>query len=330
MLAIALVHVAAGCSASIDDIRRAQTNPEFCRQDPARREFNRNAHIVFDEMQAHRFQLTEVTLLGGPAFLRVPRAKAMIRPSLAGGSNYDSSRCELTGQVGADGSRRLNMTFDIPDFLPPDGAANDTMGGPYVVQFWSDNDNSGDLSRDIGHLDTADHLWVRPMCDDGNIYFVHASGIDTPEGFANIEFQRQGRFRFTIDQDAIRQLEGRMPEGTASLIRSAPMVVEANWQGQTVAYVRTVLRCDEDGVEGFNLTNVIDPGSAHAIRAYWDIGRDGAHTEGCDPICRRSQEAVQRAPGEPHLWVRMSGDLADWSCEMPATLATSCEVAPDR
>ena len=323
-----------GCSASLDDIRRAETNPEFCRQNSSLREQPRNAHIVFDEMQAHRRQITEITLLGGPAGFRIPRARALIQPGLAAGSNFDSSRCDLTGAVGSDGSRRLNMSFDIPDFVPPDGAANDTMGGPYVVQFWSDNDGSGGLSSDIGHLDTADHLWVRPMCDDGAIYFVHASGIDTPEGFANAERFRQGRFRFDITAAAITQLESRMPTGQSGLIRSAPMVVEANWQGQTVAYVRTVLRCDNEGAAGYELRNVIDPGSAHAIRTYWDIGRDGAFTEACDPVCLKTQEAIQSIEVSPTLrvpalHVEMDDALTGWSCTVPRDFA-ACMVAPDR
>lgn len=316
-----------GCSASIDDIRRAQTNIEYCHQNPAVREMRRNAHIDFDEMQAHRTQRTEITLLGGPAFQRIPRARAVIRPSLAAASNYTTANpddCQLMGEPGADGSRRLEMIFDIPDFIPPDGAANDTMGGPYVLQFWSDNNNDGMLSSQIGHLASADHLWVRPMCDDGNVYFRHASGLDTPEGIANAERLRQGHFRFGITLAAITNLEGRMPTDQGTLIDTAPMVVEANWQGQTVAYVRTVLRCDRDGAAGYELRNIIDPGSAHAIRAYWDIGRDGAFTEGCDPSCIKTQEA-----GEMGLDVAMDDALTGWACMFPTSLS-ACTVAPDR
>jgi len=322
---------ATGCSASIDDIRRAQSNPEFCRQNPAVRELERNAHIELDEMQAHRLQRTELTLLGGPPFLRVPRARAVIRPSFAGGSNYESSRCQLTGPVGADGSRRLLMTMDIPALVPPDGSANDTSGGPYTLQFWSDNNNDGLLSSEIGHLDSSDHLWVRPMCDDGNVYFVHASGIDTPEGLANAEFFRQGRFRFEITQSAISRLEDRLPIEYRALIRTAPMVVEANWQGQTVAYVRTVLRCDGEGAEGYELANVIDPGSAHSLRVHWDIGRDGAYDENCDPTCTKNQEAVQTISGRPGLLAQMDDNLTDWACVLPADFGSEvCNLAADR
>ena len=335
-LALLALASSVGCSASLDDIRRAQTNIEYCRQNPSVREMRRNAHLAFDQMQAHTTQLTEVTLQGGPLTGRVPRARALIRPSLAASANYRpaSRGCELTGPVGADGTRQLRMEFDIPDFVPPNGAANDPIGGPYSLQFWSDANSNGELDE-IGHVANADHLWVRPMCDDGNVYFVHASGLDTPEMPALVEFRRQGEFRFRIHEAAIRMLESRV--SIPDVIRLDPLVVEANWQGQTVAYLRTVLACDgpsdsDPATEwDWSLTHVIDPGSGHMLRMYWDANRNGEFDEACDRFCVRGQAAVP-SPNTDFIGLDVNVDentLSAWDCtDLDRPIELSCRVDP--
>lgn len=269
-----------GCSATVDDLRRAPFNSQFCDQS-GNSEVIRDAHIEFDEMQAHTSQRTVLTLLGGPQGARSIRAKALIRFGFsAAQGGYDPGHCTHLGPVRDDGSRRLLMSFDIPNFVPADGAGNDPTGGPYVLEFWSDANNDGRLGMVANEAtDPAgeDHLWVRPMCTDGNVYFVHAGGLDDPETLA--PRQRGGNFTFTLGPGVVTAVETVGATG----ILQAPMVVEATWEGQTVAYIRTVLACDPDST--WEVRRVIDTGSVHSVRVYWDMDRNGSYTTDCDPVC---------------------------------------------
>jgi hypothetical protein len=301
-----------GCSAAVGDLQRVPVNPESCEQ-TGNPEIIRDAHFEFDEMQPHSTQQTVLTLLGGPPGSRSIRAKALIRDGFnAAQGGYDPARCRHIGPVRDDGSVRLLMSFNIPTFIPPDGRGSDPTGGPYVVEFWSDANDDGMLGAvpDVA-TEPGDHLWVRPMCTNGNMYFVHASGLDDPETLS--PRQRAGNFRFTIAPlvaTAIERASG------AVRILDSPMVVEANWQGQTVAYIRTVLACEPEPTPmqpwSWELRRVIDTGSVHTVRVYWDVNRDGEYTTECDPICTLSQ--MSTATG---LEVELTMDQVTGSCAAP-------------
>ena len=309
---------ATGCSVALDDIRGASVDPEFC-DESADTSSIRNAHIVFDEMGAHTSQVTVISLVSQPGPASDPRrrvrSRAVISPSVAGAMHYTvrGDTC-----IATEGSA-MKMDFVIPSFIPSDV---DTPTGPYQIDFWSDatgdnmftpRDNSGG----------GDHIWVRPVCSNGDIYFIHNTGFDVPLGAASTG----GDFQLMLDEREV--VSAVLPglgmdatQATAQRLRQEPMVVAVEWQRLTVGYIRTIRACDTNPVVG--VRGVIDAGAEHTVKVYWDLQHNGVFDTSCDPTC----SFTANAEGNP--WVLAPGAMAlRLACSVPANanFAMDCHEA---
>jgi hypothetical protein len=270
------VALASGCSAVVSDVGGVQFNPEACVQG-GDTETLRDAHLVFDRMEPHAAFPTFVALIGGSTNPAEPdrnilRGRALITPSFAASSEYDPSllapgdpsRCAMAAPTA------LTMDFTIPDFLPADSA----NGGPFEIDFWSETNGTPGRQPE-------DHTWVRPICDDGDVFFIHNTGFDVP-----ITAESNGT-DLTITADAIRVAAGlRAPEEG---IARVPFVLTVGRQGVTVGYIRAIYACD-DGP--YVLRGILDVGTSHTLEAYFDVNLDGDYDPECDPHCSGSATAV--------------------------------------
>jgi len=324
-----LLSPASGCTATLGDLANARVSREACvnvpDNDPVL-ETTRDVHVVLDEMGAHADQMTVFSLLGdriGPDGLpqagpRALRARAVFLPTVTGmletpfELNRTSGLCDVMA-----GAPRTGLSVDvvIPNFLPPYGGGN---GGPFDVDFWSDLNKDGIRSP---AAITSDHAWIRPMCDDGSMYFVHNTGFDvTPEVETN-----GGRFGIRLNQtpfltDLVRD-RGFTISQQAMLIevlRRSPVAVRVQRRDVTVGYLRTALICQPLMVD-IGINGIIDGGEDHQVAIHWDIGRDGVYTEGCDPSCTITARA------DTDLVIDV-GDMAGSSgCLVPGGLALCAE-----
>lgn len=262
--------LAAGCSAVVSDVGGVQFSPEACVQG-GNTEVRRDARLVFVDMTSHATSPTFVALVGGatnPAEgdRQILRARAAFRPSFAAGSydivglaSLDPDRCATAVES------PLTMDVTIPAFVPPDSA----NGGPFVLDFWSEANGSP------GRQFPGDHSWVRPMCDDGNVFFVHNTGFDRPVAAESNGVALVAR----IDPEGVRNATN---VAVQELLARLPAVLQVTRQGTTVAYLRAIAACDPGP---YVFEGVIDAGSEHAFDLYWDSQRNGRYDSACDPHC---------------------------------------------
>lgn len=266
----------AGCSAVVSDVGGVQFNPEACVQG-GDTEVLRDAHLVFDRMEPHAAFPTFIALIGGSTNPAEPdrnilRGRALITPSFAASGEYDPSllvpgdpsRCAMAAPTA------LTMDVTIPDFIPPDSA----NGGPFEIDFWSETNGTPGRQPE-------DHTWVRPICDDGDVFFIHNTGFDVP-----VTAESNGT-DLTITADAVRVAAGlRAPEEG---IARVPFVLSVARQGQTVGYIRAIYACDPGP---YTLRGILDVGTSHTLEAYFDVNLDGDYDPECDPHCSGSATAV--------------------------------------
>lgn len=304
----------AGCSAVVSDVGGVQFSPEACVQG-ANRQARRDARFVFAEMEAHGNAATSIALIGGPTVPGEPdrailRGRALISPSFAAGdydlsalADLDAPRC--TAAVRAP----LTMDFTIPGFLAPDA----TNGGPYRIDFWSET--NGEPGRQ-----PEDHTWVRPVCDDGDVFFVHNTGFDR---IVNVE---SNGVDFTFETDVVQlgiALGAGNPAAREALafLARLPLVVTVARQDLTVGYLRVVHACDRGP---YRLPGILDVGTRHTLEVYWDVARNGAYDADCDPRCTGSIEATSEGA---RVVLGGMGDTIDarTACQVPANFdGTSC------
>lgn len=293
-----------GCSVALDDIRGAAVDPEFCEEGHNTLTI-RDAHFRFVEMGAHTSQRTVIALVSQPGPASDPRrrvrSRAVISPSVAAATHYTvrGDTC-----VATDGAA-MAMDFEVPSFIPSDVG---TPGGPYEIDFWSDATGDG-LFTPRDSSGGGDHIWVRPVCSNGDIFFVHNTGFDAPLAAASTG----GDFRLMLNEAdvvsaVLPSLGPVATEELAQRLRQEPMVVEVNWQGLTVGYIRTIRACDTSPVVG--VTGVIDAGAEHNVTVYWDFEHNGVRDPSCDPSCTFTTNAEGNpwvfAPGAPALSVACS------------------------
>ena len=317
-----------GCSATLGDLANARVSREACLNLPdsdSSLETIRDGHLVFDDMGAHADQMTVVSLLGdriGPDGAVVPgarilRARAVFLPTVTAmietpfEVNRTSGLCDIAAMEPRTG-RSVDVV--IPGFVPPYGGGN---GGPFDIDFWSDLTKDG--IRSPAAL-SSDHSWIRPMCDDGEVYFLHNTGFDvTPEVETN-----GGRFRLTLNQLALASLladRGFTREQQMMLVevlRQAPVAVTVRRRDVTVGYLRTALICQPEMVD-VGINGIIDGGEDHQVSIHWDVGRDGRYTEGCDPSCTITARA------ETDLAIEVTAGAVGSACLVPAGLALCAE-----
>jgi hypothetical protein len=272
--AVASVAIAAlasaGCSAVVSDIGGVQFNREACVQG-GNTEVVRDAHFVFSEMQAHSLAPTFVALIGGRTNPAEPernvlRGRALISPSFAA-ADYDPRVLTDMSRCAAAAPESLTMDFTIPAFLPPDSS----NGGPFRIDFWSETGG-----RESGREPT-DHGWLRPVCDDGDVFFVHNTGFDVP-----VEPEANGA-DLTVTVDAVGVALGfGLMRAAGEVLARVPFVLRVSVQDRTVGYMRVIYNCD-DGP--YVLPGILDVGSSHALELYFDVNLNGEYDPECDPRC---------------------------------------------
>jgi hypothetical protein len=272
---LGLASALSGCSAVVSDVGGVQFNPEACVQG-GDTEVLRDAHLVFDRMEPHRASPTFVALIGGSTNPAEPdrtilRGRALISPSFAARvydpgalTVGDPSRCATAAPM------TLTMDVTIPDFIPPDSA----NGGPFEIDFWSETNGTPGRQPE-------DHTWVRPICDDGDVFFVHNTGFDVP-----VTAESNGT-DLTVTADAIR-VATALHVSEEKLAR-VPFVLIVGRQGQTVGYMRVIYACDSGP---YLLRGILDVGSLHTLEAYFDVNLDGDYDPECDPHCSGLAMAV--------------------------------------
>jgi len=307
---------AMGCSAVVADVGGVQLNREACVQG-ADTEVTRDAHFVFAEMQFHAAAPTFLALFGGSTRpgeegRQILRGRALISPSFAAG-DYDPSALVVAdpSRCAAAAPSPLTMDITIPDFIPPDGP----NGGPFDIDFWCET--NGEAMRNPG-----DHTWARPVCDDGDVFFVHNTGFDVPVApeFNGLDF--------SVSIDPIRVAAGlRVAEDVFARL---PLVVTVRRQdvNVTVGYIRTIFACDRGP---YVLRGILDDRAEHALEAYIDTGLNGVYDPECDPHCTGTTrvEGANVAinftsrvrPSDPELG---DGDFdVSRFCQVPAGFETS-------
>ncbi len=303
-----------GCSVALDDIRNAPVDPQLCDESANTLDI-RDAHFRFDEMGPHTNQVTVISLVSQPGPASDPRrrvrSRAVISPSVAASREYMVRGDQCIATQGA----AMAMDFVVPSFIPSDVGV---PGGPYEIDFWSDATGDGVFTpRD--NSGGGDHIWVRPVCSDGDIYFVHNTGFDAPLAAATTG----GDFQLVLNElDVAAAMLPMLPAGReplAARLREEPMVVEVNWQGLTVGYIRTIRACDTNpnvGVRG-----VIDAGAQHVVTVYWDLEHNGVRDTTCDPTCTFTADAM----GNPWVFTPGAGVLGV-ACTRPtnANFASEC------
>ncbi len=317
--------LAIGCTATLGDLSNARVSREACvnfADSDSALETIRDAHLIFDDMAAHADQMTVVSMLGdriGPDGEVVPgprilRARAVFLPTVTGmletpfEVNRDTLLCDIPL-----GEPRTGRTVDvvIPGFVPPYGGGN---GGPFDIDFWSDLTKDG--VRAPAALD-SDHSWIRPVCDDGEVYFLHNTGFDP---IAEAE-TNGGRFGVRLDQVAFlgnlvidRGFTRGQEAMLVEVLRRAPVAISVQRRGITVGYLRTALICQPNMVD-VGINGIIDGGEEHQISVHWDVGRDGRYTEGCDPSCTFTARA------DSNLQLDIMAASASSTCLVPGGLA---------
>ncbi|MBX7191971.1 MAG: hypothetical protein K1X94_07935 [Sandaracinaceae bacterium] len=260
-----------GCSAVVGDLGGVRSDPQACLQG-GDTEITRDARFVFAEMQAHSTHPTFLALIGGSTNPAEPdrqilRGRALITPSFAA-SQYapmdllssDPARCAMAAPPAP-----LTMDFTVPSFLP----ADTSNGGPFDIDFWCETNDMPGRQTGMG----GDHTWVRPVCDDGNVFFVHNTGFDQP-----VMAETNGT-DLTITVDSARVVAAL--RGAEALGR-VPFVVQITRQDQTVGYIRAILVCDPGP---YVLRGILDAGTDHGLEAYFDVGLNGVYDPECDPHC---------------------------------------------
>ena len=307
-----------GCSAVVGDIGGIQANPEACVQG-ANTEVVRDARFVFANMDPHRNAPTFMALVGGsgvPGDTRpILRGRAYISPSFAA-SDYDPSllgldmpeRCAMAAPT------PLTMDFTIPAFLPADGP----NGGPFEVDFWCET--NGTPGRQFGGAG-GDHTWVRPVCDDGNVFFVHNTGFDSP-----IMAQTNGNNLKVSVEAASVAISLR---AAAESIARIPFILTIRRQDQTVGYIQAIYACDQGP---YVLNGIMDAGTIHQVEAYFDVGLNGVYDPECDPHCAGNISGDANIMDEPTTALIFTGtprrdhpedfDVGR-SCSVPAGFSTA-------
>jgi hypothetical protein len=299
-----LATFALGCSAVVSDIGGVQFNREACVQG-GNTEVVRDAHFVFADMQAHAGAPTFLALIGGRTNPAEPernilRGRALISPSFAA-SDYPISAVTDASRCAAVAPDSLTMDFTIADFLPPDSS----NGGPFRIDFWSETDRRP--GREPG-----DHSWVRPVCDDGDVFFVHNTGFDVP-----VEPEANGA-DLTVTVNAFQVALGFGLMGAAAeVLGRVPFVLRMSVQDRTVGYMRVIYNCDPGP---YVLPGILDVGSSHALELYFDVNRNGEYDAECDPYCAGA--VVATAGGTTVNFTSGSSGPGDFdvgrSCQVPA------------
>lgn len=289
--ALTLLVATTGCSLALDDVRNAPVDAEFCDESHNTQNI-RDGHFRFLDMAAHTNHLTVISVVSQPGPYRDPmtgttsqrprvRSRATISPSVAAATHYairDGS-CVSTEATG------MTMDFVARNFIPSNIGS---PGGPYRIDFWSDATGDRMLTpRD--DMGGGDHIWTRPVCSDGDVLFTHNTGFDAPLGAV----PTGGDFQLVLSEDEVVQAVFPMLGPAARIpivnaLRQQPMVVEVNWQGLTVGYMRTIRACDTNPV---GVRGVIDAGAEHTVTVYWDFEHNGRYDESCDPICNFTTNA---------------------------------------